>query len=124
MAVHFLTLNTLKKQLKNPLIRLYPLEDLYTILGHLFLEKQDNYGSLMYLQYSLDLQLKRAPQGDWKSINTYAVMVNVYVREGQFDLAAQNYRQALYLAEYNNFIPRSIVNHLKDKLREILFPII
>ncbi|CAF4940297.1 unnamed protein product, partial [Rotaria sp. Silwood2] len=98
------------------------LDDIYTILGNICLEKRDFNQALSFFQTLLDKQHQRKNFGDASVANTCLIIGNIYAQISDFNQALQYYRQGLFICQRIPTVDQSIVHDIKSKIRHLLAP--
>ncbi|CAF1549940.1 unnamed protein product [Adineta ricciae] len=114
--------NLLEKNFKNISTKPFSLEDIYAILGNMFLEKEDSYHSLQYFQLLLKYQLRKSTRGSLLIANTSAIIGNIESRYGYTYFGLENYRYALSIYRRINPMNQTVIDKLSYLIRQLLVP--
>ncbi|UJR24679.1 hypothetical protein I4U23_006052 [Adineta vaga] len=120
--LYFYTLLKTHIEKKDLSFKDFTLEQIYMIIGNLFLEKQDTNQALVYYHQLLHYQYRKNPYDYLLLGQTYEVIGKIYHKQRNLPKALQNYRQSLALYQQMNPKNLRLINNMKFHIREIITP--
>jgi len=112
------------QNLLNKNITHFSIDDIYTIITNIYLEKQDFNQALIFQKRFIDNQLEKNRFGNPEIAHSYFIIANIYDKLGDSDQALQNYRQSLSIYQGTDPQNGTAINKIQHKINHLLPPLI
>ncbi|CAF1486354.1 unnamed protein product, partial [Adineta steineri] len=109
--------NFLEKFNENCLLKVFSLEQIYLIIAHILLEKQEYFRSLTYFH-----QLINCQQNNFSLLNIYIIIAKIYYQQKFFSQSLHYYRQSLILSKQIQPTNHLLIKKLEHHIRQIIIP--